>query len=487
MKRVGLSKSRITAFEQCPRKLWLSVHRPELGARDDDAEARFAAGNEVGEIACSLHPEGVMVDADAGLSAAVAETERLIASGHPGPIFEATFEHEGVLVRVDVLERAGEGWHAAEVKSSTGVKDYHRGDLATQIWVMRESGLPLESAAIRHVDRSFELARQGDYAGLFADVDLSRRLDAMVFGRPEVVSRARDMLAGNEPEQAMGDHCSAPFACEFAGHCGRDLPPGPPWPVTLLPYGAGKRWAGKGIEDLLDVPSAELKPRDARIQTATREDVPFHDRAGARAAMSQWGWPRAWLDFETVAPAVPRWIGTRPYQQIPFQFSLHLEQQDGSITHHGFLCCDGADPRRGCAEALVAAIPPGACLIAYNAGFEKRVLRDLAGWCPDLSEPLQMMEQATVDLLPVAREHWYHRDQRGSWSIKAVLPTIAPELDYAALKVKDGGNAQLAWLEAAAPECAPERREALAEALEAYCERDSWAMVVIARGLTGEI
>ncbi|GAA3804526.1 hypothetical protein GCM10022600_28390 [Qipengyuania pelagi] len=194
MKRAGLSKSRITSFEQCPRKLWLSVHRPELGAQDDDAEARFAAGNEVGEIACSLHPEGVMVEANAGLSAAVAETERLIASGHPGPIFEATFEHEGVLVRVDVLERAGEGWHAAEVKSSTGVKDYHRGDLATQIWVMRRAGLPLESAAIRHVDRSFELARPGDYAGLFVDVDLSRQLDAMVSGRPEVVSRARDML-----------------------------------------------------------------------------------------------------------------------------------------------------------------------------------------------------------------------------------------------------------------------------------------------------
>ena len=199
--------------------------------------------------------------------------------------------------------------------------------------------------------------------------------------------------------------------------------------------------------------------------------------------MKSWGWPRAWLDFETIAAAVPRWIGTRPYQQIPFQFSLHLEAKDGTITHYEFLSCDGTDPRRACAEALVKMIPAGACVIAYNASFEKRVLRDLAGWFSDLAKPLLALEASTVDLLPVAREHWYHRDQHGSWSIKAVLPTIAPELDYASLEVKDGSNAQEAWLEAAAPDCAPLRREALADVLKAYCERDTRAMVKVARAL----
>lgn len=485
MKRAGLSKSRIISFEQCPRKLWLSVHRPELGAHDDDAEVRFAAGNEVGEIACSLHPEGVMVEADAGLSAAAAETARLIASGHPGPIFEATFEHEGVLVRVDVLERAGEGWHAAEVKSSTSVKDYHRGDLATQIWVMHGAGLALNGAAIRHVDRDFVLTREGEYADLFTDVDLLVDVGAIVASRPDTLAAARECLAGPEPEPEMGDHCSTPFDCEFAAYCSLDLPPGPEWPVTLLPYGAGKKWAGQGIENLLDVPADALKLRDARIQAATRDDAPFHDREGARAAMAGWNWPRAWLDFETINPAVPRWIGTKPYQQVPFQFSLHLEEADGQITHYEFLSCNGTDPRRLCAEALVEMVPGGACLIAYNASFEKRVLRDLAEWCPDLADALLAMEKATVDLLPVARENWYHRDQRGSWSIKAVLPTIAPELDYAGLEVRDGGKAQEAWLEAAHPDCSVQRRQALAEALKAYCARDTWAMVAVARGLVG--
>ena len=205
---------------------------------------------------------------------------------------------------------------------------------------------------------------------------------------------------------------------------------------------------------------------------------------GARSAMAQWGWPRAWLDFETINPAIPRWLGTRPYQQVPFQFSLHLEQSDGTITHHEFLDTSGADPRRRCAEALVAMIPEDATIVAYFASFERGVLRDLANRFPDLAERLTAMANATEDLLPVARACWYHRDQRGSWSIKAVLPTIAA-LDYDALEVKHGGMAQDAWIEAVDPSTDPLRKWALEEGLRAYCQQDTWAMVLLARHFAG--
>lgn len=483
-RRFGLSKSRITAFEQCPKRLWLSIHRPEVGEQAEGDEARFATGHAVGEMACALHPGGFMVEANPSLSAALATTASLTSGGHPGPIFEATFEHDGVLVRVDVLERlVSGGWAAAEVKSSGSVKDYHRGDLATQIWVMRGAGIDLKRAAIRHIDTSFVLTREGDFAGLFKDADLLVELKDAVATRSATVTEARTVLSGTEPEREIGDHCTSPFSCEFTAYCSRDLPPGPDWPVTVLPNGGGKRWLAKGIEDLLDLAEDDLNARHARILAATRDNRPFHDAKGARKAMAGWAWPRAWLDFETVGPAIPRWIGTRPFQQIPFQFSLHLERRGGRITHHEFLSCDGSDPRRACAEALVATIPARATIIAYNASFERRVLRDLAANFPDLSAALEAMAEATVDLLPVAREHWYHRDQRGSWSIKAVLPTIAAELDYGALEVKDGGDAQMAWFEAADPGCDPLRREALEKALKAYCARDTWAMIVLARKL----
>lgn len=482
--RHGLSKSRLTAWEQCDRRLWLSVHRPDQATRDEGAELRFAAGHEVGAIACQLLPDGVMIEADPDLRAALATTRRLLEAPADYPLFEATLEHDGVLVRIDVLEpEPAGGWRLAEVKSSTSAKPYHYPDLATQVWVARQAGLAVSSAAIRHVDNQFVLRTPGDYAGLLKDKDCLADIETVIDARGAVVEEARRTLAGDEPRTPTGDHCHAPFSCEFSAYCRQEAPDPPAWPVTVLPNGGGRRWLDLGVEDLLAVPGDELTSEvQRRVHAATLSGQGFHDAVQARAMMAQWAWPRVWLDFETIAFAVPRWIGTRPYQQIPFQFSAHIEQADGVIEHHGFLSLDGADPRRSCAEALLAALPATGAVIAYNAPFERARIRELAAAFADLADPLSGLADRVVDLLPVARACWYHRDQRGSWSIKSVLPTIAPELDYAELEVKDGGQAQIAWLEVTAG-CAPERREQLALAMHRYCERDTWAMVVVARRL----
>ena len=476
--RHGLSKSRISAFEQCPKRLWLSVHRRDLAEVDAGSEARFAAGHAVGEIACALHPDGVMVQAHAGLGAAVAETAKLIARGHPGPIFEATFEHEGVLVRVDVLERRGQGWAAAEVKSATSVKSYHYGDLATQVWVMRGAGLPLESAAIRHIDNSFVLTREGEFDGLFVDAELLDELDDLIGGRGDVVASARETLAGQEPVHEVGDHCSAPFDCEYTGYCHKDLPPGLEWPVTLLPHGGGKKWVGQGISDLLALTEGELNSKNARILAATRDGVPFHDRVGARAAMAGWGWPRAWLDFETINPAIPPWLGTRPYQQIPFQFSLHCLSNTGEIEQRSFLDLSGDDPSRRFAEALIGACGHSGPIFVYNAGFETARVRELAVRFPLLAEPLLALNERVVDLLPLARNHCYYPSQEGSWSIKVVLPALCPDLSYDQLQgVKDGGMAMSAFLEALSPQTTVNRKEAIKHELLEYCALDTLGLV----------
>lgn len=486
MRRPGLSKSKITTFEQCPRRLWLQVHQPGLAELDGGAEARFAMGHAVGAAACALHPEGVMVEAVPDLAAALAKTAALLESRHPGPIFEATFEHDGVLVRVDVLRSIdGERWQLQEVKSSTSVKDYHLGDLATQVWVLESAGLPLASAQIAHVDNAFVLAEPGNYHGLFVYAELLDEARAAGRDRPDLVAEARRVLAGDEPVRDMGEHCEKPFSCEFATYCSQHLPPGPDWPVEILPYGGGKRWAAQGIDNLLDLDPAGLKPSEARIVAATRDDMPYHDIAGARQAMAGWPRPHTFLDFETIAPAVPLWVGTRPYEQVPFQFSAHVETREGELVHHAFLQVDGADPRAACAEALVRLLPVDGAIIAYNAGFERTVLRNLARAVPEHADSLNAMADRCVDLLPVAREHWYHRDQRGSWSIKAVLPTLSTE-GYDGLEVKDGGEAQAAFMEAVAPDCDPLRRWALEEGLKAYCERDTMAMVMVMRRLQGD-
>lgn len=484
MRRFGLSKSKITAFEQCPKKLWLATHRPELAQQDEGAETRFATGHVVGDEACRQGAGGVMVEAVPDLAAAIATTRALIESGHDGPIFEATFQRDGVLVRCDLLEPDGAGaWRMAEVKSSGGPKPYHAGDLATQIWVVEGAGVPLTGAAIRHIDTSFVLEREGDYGGIFADAEMLADLAPIVAERGGVVAAARIMLAGSEPDVDVGDHCESPFACEFSAYCHAHLPEGPKWPVTVLPHGGGKKWLAMGINDLLALdPLTLTNAAHAKVFQATASGVPFHDRDGARAAMADWAFPRTWLDFETIAFALPRWVGTRPYEQVPFQFSAHVQGEDGAMRHIEFLSLDGADPRRACAEAL-ATLPGEGAVIAYNAGFERGVIVKLAAAFPDLTPALELLAARLVDLLPVARAHWYHRDQRGSWSLKAVLPTVAPALDYAGLEVKDGGNAQAAYLEAVDPCTATDRRSALDSALRAYCGRDTEAMVFVARTL----
>lgn len=487
-RRFGLSKSKITAFEQCHKRLWLSVHRRDLAEQDEGAEARFANGHEVGAVACALLPDGVMVEAEPDLAAALATTRALLGGGHDRPIFEATLEHDGVLVRIDVLEPDGAGgWHMAEVKSSTKAKNYHVGDLATQLWVARNAGVPVTSAAIRHIDNSFVLEREGDWNGLFADTDLLALAEPIIETRADVVAAARITLEGAEPDTAPGDHCESPFPCEFAGYCHAALPVGPDWPVTVLPHGGGKRWIDRNVIDLFAVDPSELTSAvHKRVYHATVTGVVYHDFAGARAAMADWAFPRTWLDFETIAFAVPRWVGTKPYGQVPFQFSAHIEGADGAIAHREFLSLDGSDPRRACAEALVTMIPATGAVIGYNASFEKSRIVELAAAFPDLADALTGLANRVVDLLPVTRGNWYHRDQRGSWSIKAVLPTVAAEMDYAGLEVKDGGSAQEAYLEAIDDGCTIERRIALDTALRAYCGRDTEAMIVLARRLCAE-
>lgn len=487
-RRIGLSKSRITLFEQCPKRLWLSVHRPGLAEIRAGANTVFADGHRVGALACSLYPEGVMIGDEQGLGAAAEHTSKLLTSGWDRPIFEGTFAYDSVLVRVDLMLPVVGGWHVAEVKNTTGVKAYHLGDIATQIWVLRAAGVPVADASIRHLDRTFTLTRDGDYSGLFTDSFVTADIEPVIDNRAAAVAAAREALAGPEPIREVGAHCDDPFTCSFKSYCGRDLPPPPIWPVTLLPDTAGKNVANallaRGIDDLTRATAADMpNPKLARIHAATTSGLPYRDRNAIVAETSDWSWPRIFLDFETIQFAVPRWLGTRPFQQIPFQFSAHVMDEDGTVSHREFLSIDGSDPRRACAEAL-AALPPSGAVVAWNASFERGCLLGLADLFPDLAPALAGLAARLVDLLPVARRHYYHRDMRGSWSIKAVLPTLGVP-GYAELgSVQSGTDAQSAYLEAIAPETGGERRQNLRESLLDYCARDTEAMMIVLDRLT---
>ncbi len=466
------------------------MNRRDLRPADLGRGALLAVGHQVGEIARDLVPGGVLIGHDDRLGDAVKETRARIASGARDPLFEATFVHEDVLVRVDLLLPEGDrGWRLCEVKSAGSVKSYHLADLASQVWVALGAGLPVSAAELAHIDNTFTYTRPGDYAGLLRVVDVSERVAPLVNRRHLVVTAARRCLAGGEPDIAVGAHCSTPFPCPFGNHCGDGAVPAPAYPPELLPGSKGTAAAAAlrsaGIADLRDAPADLDLPADlARIVTATRTGVPFHDPQGFRAAVADWPAPLRFLDFETVGFAIPRWLGLRPFEAVPFQFSCHLLAPDGTYPQTDFLCLEGDDPSRACAEALLACLGETGAIVAWHASVERGCIRRLARLFPDLATRLEAAADRVVDLLPVARNTYYHRDMRGSWSIKAVLPCRLPELNYGDLQgVQDGMAAQNAYLEAVHPDTDPARRAAIRRELLDYCRLDTWAMVALYESL----
>ena len=479
-KRHGLSKSCILLHRQCPKRLWLKVHRPELEEIDDANQTRFTVGTYVGELAQQLYPDGVLIDGE-DLGQAVIDTQATLA-GEERPIFEATLQADGLLIRADLLLPDNNGCRMVEVKSATSVKDYYLADAAIQSWVAQQAKLPLTSMEIAHIDNAFVYAGGNNYQGLFKHVDISEQIAGMKNEVPQWMNAARETLGGDEPNISAGNQCNSPFTCSFLSYCSPQAENVGGYVPEILPYKGtlAQTLREEGYTDLRDVPEARLtNPNHQRVWRVSKSGI-AELNAQAGQLIAALPYPRYYIDFETINPAVPIWANTRPYMQVPFQWSCHIETAKDEITHFAFLADGQSDPRRPFAESLITAIGTSGPIFVYNAPFERSRMQELAAIYADLAPALIAAIDRIVDLLPIAREHYYHPDMRGSWSIKAVLPTIAPDLTYDNLEVANGGMAQEAFAEMMHSTTSKERSQQLREALLLYCERDTLAMVRIA-------
>ncbi|SEJ91284.1 protein of unknown function [Paraburkholderia diazotrophica] len=483
-----LSKSKLMAYRQCAKRLWLEVHRP--GLREDSAATRasFRTGHQVGALAQRLYDvkgEGTTIELRLGnVNEALARTQDALCTS--GPIFEAGFAIDGALSFADVMLRTdtsdSTAWHMVEVKSSTEIKDYYLDDAAIQAFIVKRAGVALETIALAHINRNWVYRGDGDYRGLLAEHDVSRH----AFGREDEVQTWIDAAQAvvrqpDEPDVRINRQCVTPYACGFLAHCER-AEPRAEHPVQWLPR--IQRKALKGwIEahpggDLNDVPDDLLTDMQRRVKTHTLSGETFFDAQGAAADLAGHGLPAYFLDFETIQFAVPIWKGTRPFQQIPFQFSVHQLCSDGRLDHRSFVDLSGGDPSLAFADALVSACGDTGPVFAYNASFEATRIRELAGRFGHVATALLAIEARIVDLLRITERRYYHPGQRGSWSIKSVLPAIAPELNYRALEgVQDGSMAMEAFREAIATETSSQRRVQIEQQLIDYCALDTYAMV----------
>jgi hypothetical protein len=487
--KIKLSKSRYVAGVQCLKRLYWQVHEPELAAEPDaSAYAIMEQGREVGMLVRQLFPGGVEVVSDGGLDQAIRATRELVANPEVPAIFEGTFEHGGVLVRVDILQRRRGRWRLLEVKSTTNLKDHHLDDVGIQSRVVSRSGLDLSSVNLAHVNRDYVFDGGSiDPRKCFKIRNLTRRVQRL---QPKLTFQLRAEFTvlnmPNAPDIHPGQQCANPVRCEFFDRCN---PPRPDDHVGFLPRlhaSAMEELEEMGIESIHDIPDDfQLNERQRRAATCVQTGKPwFSDELGE--VLSGLKYPLYFMDFETVNRAIPRFPGMRPYDQLPFQWSVHVLREPGTeLEHREFLATDTTDPRREFITSLCSALGKSGSIVVYSS-FESQRLSDLAVWLPEHAERINAIQARLFDLLPVVREHVYHPAFAGSYSIKSVLPALVPEMTYDGMQVANGQDAGLAWESLIGGGLDQTERDKTEKALLDYCGLDTMAMVRLLEKLRSE-
>jgi len=478
---IRISKSKFCAGVQCPKRLWCQVHKPELAAQPSAAaEAIIQQGREVGMIARHLFPGGVEVGCEHGLGQAIRATRELLANPEIPAIFEGVFEHWNVLAKVDIVYRRRDGFRLIEVKSTTDVKEEHEHDLGIQYRVLHRSGLNVGSACLAHVNRGYIYpGGEIDPRRFFRIRNLTRRVQRL---QPKLAFQLRSEFTvlgmAQPPDVKPGKHCTDPITCEFYDHCN---PPRANDHIGFLPRihaSAVEELEQMGIESVHDVPDDfELTEPQRRAATCVRTAEPWFDRDGLKAQLATLNYPVAYIDFETINPAIPRFAGTSPYQQIPFQWSAHIQQRPcAEPEHFEYLASDSSDPRREFVMALLAVLPKTGSIVVYNQRFESARLDELAAAVPEFAETVKNIQSRLWDLLPIIRSHVYHPKFCGSYSLKSVVPALVPGLSYSDMEIADGQAAGLAWEALVHGSLGCSERDRIRKALLDYCALDTLAL-----------
>jgi predicted RecB family nuclease len=473
-----ISKSRFAAGLQCNKLLWWTAHEPDASELVLDPAARFIIdeGVRVGEAARALFRGGVTIDLPHDqIQERVEATARALARREPA-IFEATFAEGGVVVAVDILAREGRSHTLIEVKSSTSIKPHHLWDAAVQAFALRRAGVDVDAVEIMHLN---DACRFPDLDDLFVREPISGRVRSLFPQISDLISAQAAMLDGPLPEVEVGKHCDEPHQCPFKARCWPSLPKHHVETFHGLRREKSAQLAAQELTLVDEVPDSFTltKIQDRQRRAVTSGELQLDgDLAGALAPFKG---RVAYLDFETVGPAIPMWEGFGPWQPHPIQFSCHIASGDRTLEHVEWLADGPDDSRAIMAQALMETLEDVDVVVAYNMAFEKKCLEMIAAAVPDQAVGIQAITSKLHDLLPVVRDHVYHPDFLGSFSLKAVLPALVPGLSNDALKVSKGqtASALIHRLLFRGEPRKPAQRKTLRKKLLDYCAMDTLALV----------
>jgi hypothetical protein len=478
-----LSKSTYLMGLQCPKLLWHRFNaREELPEPDEAQQAIFDQGHEVGALAKALFPDGIEI------AEGVVELEQVAQRTHEAlalrrPLFEAACKTTDCYARADILVPVGRHqWDIVEVKSATKVKDINHHDLAFQKHVFTAAGLTIRKTFLLHINNEYVRHGEIDPAKYFTKVDLSDDIAPLVSAVPTKVAEMQAVIAQESfPPMSIGKQCNDPYPCPLVPTCWSFLPEQNSV-LHLYRVGAhGFKLIHEGITKIADIPeSANLTGRQFIQWKTARSGKPHVDPNAIKHFLNQLNYPLSFLDFETFASAIPLFDDTKPYEQVPFQFSLHVVAKAGAKpVHHSFLERNARDPRPDFMRELSQKLPGHGSIVVYNASFEAGRLKACCELLPQYVNWFAAVSERIIDLLePFRAFDYYHPDQSGSASLKAVLPVLT-EKSYAGLEIQEGGMASREFLRVTFGDVSKTERAKIRRQLEEYCGLDTLGMVDI--------
>ena len=473
---------------QCQKILWLEKYKPEC-ATPEDKTVIFENGHKVGELAKGLFGDYEDIPFDKTISPMIKQTEELMPK-KPNVITEASFDYDHNFCSVDILKNDEDGVEIYEVKSSTKVKDIYLDDASYQYYVLSNLGYNVKKVAIVYVNNEYvkgELPVEEELDKYFNIEDVTE----IAISKQDEIQRNIDEInrfmeqygEDNEPPTCLEQKCFDPYGCDFWEYCTQDLPKPNVFDIAGMwkskkfeKYNEGK----VSFEDLL---YEDLNPKYIeQVDFEVNDRNPKINKSAIERTLNSLEYPLYFIDYETYNQPIPEVEGTKPYQQLPFQYSLHIIEEEGApLEHKEFLAeVDDEDFIRNFAESMIENLPEDGSVIVYNKSFESSVNRKIGELYPDLADEMARINHNMVDfMVPFKNRDYYMKEMEGSYSIKYVLPALYPddpELNYDNLPlVHNGGEASETFV--GLKNKSSEEQEAIRDALLLYCGLDTYAMV----------
>jgi len=468
---------------QCSKLLWFRYNaKDQIPAPDEAQQAVFDQGTEVGELAQQLFPGGIVVAPGIiNPQEVIAQTQDAIRKRQS--LYEAAFVFHGGYARTDILVPvAGGAWDLIEVKSTTSLKEeVHLPDIAFQAFVLTGAGIKLRKCFLAHINNEFVRHGAIDPQKFFTLEDVTRQVSGLSREVGEQIDAMQRVIGAKaHPDIQIGPQCDNPYTCALHDRCWSFLPEAS---VFTLYRGGAKSFTllQQGIQKLADIPAdVTLTDNQAIQRAALLAGQPHIDRPALAAFLGQLEYPVSYLDFETIGTAIPLFDGVKPYQQVPFQYSLHIVRSPGTKPEHRSFLMDGAsDPRPEFMRQLRADLPETGSVVAYNAGFETGRLKECCELLPEYKPWLRKVTPRIVDLLlPFRGFRYHHPNQNGSNSMKSVLPALTGK-GYEHLAIQEGNTAGREFLRVTFGDVTAAERRRVRQNLEEYCGLDTFGMVLI--------